>query len=72
MYKRQEWEFASFGFLSDIVANGETAARILAATVNGQLAVRFEVPRSGLRGGLNLYGARLGAYPIDPMVILNV
>ena len=67
-----EWEFASFGFLSDIVANGETAARILAATVHGQLAVRFEVPRSGLRGGLNLYGARLGAYPIDPMVILDV
>ena len=40
--------------------------------------VRFEVPGSrrertaGAQGGLNLYGARMGAYPLDPTLFLDV
>jgi hypothetical protein len=43
----------------------------MAAARQGQLVVRFEVPRGGVPGGINLYGARLGAYPIDPLLFLD-
>jgi hypothetical protein len=36
------------------------------------VVVRFEVPRSGVRGGLNLYGARMGAYPVDPTLFVDM
>lgn len=66
-----DWEFASYGFLVELAADGETARRMLADAKDGHLAVRFEVPRATPRGGLNLYGARLGAYPIDPMLLIE-
>jgi hypothetical protein len=66
-----EWEFASFGFLTDITADATKVRQIAEGMRDGVLRVRFEVPRDGVRGGLNLYGARLGAYPIDPMLILD-
>jgi hypothetical protein len=36
--------------------------------------VRFEVPRwpGALRSGLSLYGARMGAYPLDPTLFLDL
>jgi hypothetical protein len=66
-----EWELASFGFPYTLAADAAKTRQILDAAREGTLSVRFEVPRSGTRGGLNLYGARLGAYPIDPMLILD-
>jgi hypothetical protein len=44
---------------------------VLAASRNGELRLRFEVPRAGWMGGLNLYGARLGAYPVDPTLLIE-
>ena len=66
-----EWEFASYGFLTTLAADATKLRQIAEGTRDGELRVRFEVPRRGVRGGLNLYGARLGAYPIDPLLILE-
>jgi hypothetical protein len=40
----------------------------------GYLTVRFEVPRQPdtVPGGLSLYGARMGAYPVAPTLFLDL
>jgi hypothetical protein len=68
----ENFEYASHGFLTTLEADADTAHRILEASSNRELVVRFEVPRSGRSGGLNLYGARMGAFPIDPTLFLDV
>ncbi|HEU5315143.1 MAG TPA: glycoside hydrolase family 2 TIM barrel-domain containing protein [Chloroflexota bacterium] len=65
------WEPCSYGFLTVLDAEGETAQRILTEAKDGRLVVRFEVPPTGVAGGLNLYGARMGAYPIDPLLLIE-
>ena len=74
----ENFEYASYGFLTTLHADAETTRRILAASQNGELTVRFEVPRSASAhsphasaNGLNLYGARMGAYPIGPTLFLD-
>ncbi len=67
----ENFEFASYGFLTTLEADGDTARRIVAACENGELIVRFEVPRTGKMGGLNLYGARAGAFPVDPTLFVE-
>ena len=71
-YLSEHWEPSSYGFLTTLDAGTETARRALAEAREGQLVVRFEVPRTGRRGGLNLYGARMGAYPLDPTVFIDL
>ncbi|CAA9292764.1 MAG: GH2 [uncultured Chloroflexi bacterium] len=66
------WEPCSYGFLTQLSVDADTARRIIAEAKDERLLIRFEVPRTGVPGGLNLYGARMGAYPIDPVVILDV
>ncbi len=66
------WEYASYGYLTTLDADAATARRIIAAAQGGLLRVRFEVPRTGIRGGLNLYGARMGTYPLDPTVFIDL
>jgi hypothetical protein len=66
------WEPCSYGSLTRLEADREAAQRILAEAKDGRLVVRFEVPRTGFAGGLNLYGARAGAYPLDPVLLLDV
>ena len=68
----ENFEFASYGFLNTLQADASTAQRILASAVNGELRVRFESPRSGATHGLNLYGARMGAYPVAPTLFLDL
>ena len=70
-HNSSEWEFASFGFLYTLAADAARTRRIIELARDGTLNLRFEVPRSGVRGGINLYGGRLGAYPIDPMLIFE-
>jgi hypothetical protein len=66
------FEYASYGFLTRLEVGAETARRILAASRDGKLLVRFEIPHSAAkRGGLNLYGARMGAFPLDPTLFLE-
>ncbi len=66
------WENASYGFLQTFKVDGETTRRVLEAGSDGAVTIRFEVPSSGVRGGLSLYGARMGAHPVDPMLFLEV
>jgi hypothetical protein len=68
----EHWELSSHGYLITFEADAETAWRILDVADDRQLVVRFEVPRTGRRGGLNLYGARMGAYPIDPTLFVDL
>jgi hypothetical protein len=68
----ENFEYASYGFLTTFEADAETAQRILTASANGELTLRFEVPRTGRAGGLNLYGARMGAFPVDPTLFLDM
>ena len=41
---------------------------IAAAASNGQVIVRLDVS-DALPGGLAIYGARFGRYPLDPTVL---
>jgi hypothetical protein len=68
----ENFEYASYGFLTTLEADPETVQRILAASLNGEVTLRFEVPRTGRAGGLNLYGARMGAFPVDPTLFITV
>jgi hypothetical protein len=62
----ERFELASYGYLTDVTVDSEVAAKVLGNVQDGRLRVRFET-----EGGLNLYGERLGAYPIGVMVILQ-
>lgn len=70
-HNSENWEYASYGQLISLQVDRATAQRILAETQRGKLLVRFEIPRTGIQGGLNLYSARLGAYPVDPTLFID-
>jgi hypothetical protein len=70
LHLSQSFEVASYGFLTTLEADAQTARRILEAGPG--LAACFEVPRGLSAGGLNLYGSRMGAYPLDPTVVVEV
>ena len=65
------WEFGSYGYLTTVQADAAQTRRIL-ETGDGRLLVRFEAPRGGRSGGLNLYGARAGAFPLNPTIFLDL
>jgi hypothetical protein len=78
LHYSENWEPASYGYLHTLEADEATTRRIFEAAQSGapgvqagRLLIRFEVPRGGVAGGINLYGARMGAYPVDPMVFLD-
>lgn len=60
-----------YGYLVNLVAEGELLARIRAASSGAApLIMRCGVPADpGLQGGLTLYGGDCGRYPIGPTVI---
>ncbi|HEV2121268.1 MAG TPA: hypothetical protein VGW38_00640, partial [Chloroflexota bacterium] len=65
-----QWEMGSYGYLITLDAPPESTRTILSAG-SRRLRVRFTVPRGAGAGGLNLYGARMGAYPLRPTIILD-
>lgn len=72
LHNAENFEFASYGFLTRVEADAGSTRQILAAAQkDGVLRVRLEVPRTGKAGGLNLYGGRLGAFPVEPTVLLD-
>ena len=71
LHLERQWEYASYGFLTTLEADGAAAQRMLRAAQDGTLVVRFEVPRTSRSSGLNLYGARMGAYPVPPTLFLD-
>jgi hypothetical protein len=70
-HNSESWEFAGYGYLTKMEVDRATAQRILAESQRGKILIRFEVPAIGIQGGLNLYGSRLGAYPLDPMLLID-
>ena len=68
----EHWEPSSYGFLTTFEVQQDAARDILEASRDRQLVIRFQVPRSGRLGGFNLYGARMGAYPLDPTVFVDL
>lgn len=76
-HNSETWEPSSYGYLTTLEADAALTRRILAAAPDGRLVVRLEVPGSrrertaGAQGGLNLYGDRMGAYPVAPTLFLD-
>ena len=72
LHNSDYFEPGSYGFLTDLEVGGELLRHIVDNTQGGRLIVRFEVPAGGTAGGLNLYGSRMGAYPVAPTVFLDL
>ena len=67
-----QWEMGSYGYLITLEAPAEALSAIRTEVGTERLLrVRFEVPRGRGAGGLNLYGARAGAYPLNPTVLID-
>jgi hypothetical protein len=71
LHNSDYFEPGSYGFLFTLDADPVLTRRIVENTQGGRLIVRFEVPLGGTAGGLNLYGARMGAYPLAPTIFLD-
>jgi hypothetical protein len=76
LHLHETFETGSYGALFTLEADAAAARRMLRREVSpgGHVTVRFEVPRrpGALRSGLSLYGARMGAYPLDPTLFLDL
>jgi hypothetical protein len=60
----------AYGYLVNARAEGELLRQIIDATANRELRLRCSVPAEAqVRGGLTLYGAESGRYPICPTLI---
>ena len=64
-FDRTLTEAGSYGELLRIPLSAESIA---ASASSGEIVIRLEVSEA-LPGGLALYGARFGRYPIDPTVL---
>lgn len=73
LHLHPDYEFASYGFLTRLSADADTTRRVLDAVQNSAITVRFEIPHgAGRTGGLNLYGSRMGAFPVAPTLFLDL
>jgi hypothetical protein len=71
LHNSDYFEAGSYGFLTTLEADDALTRRIVENIQGGRLIVRFEVPQAGPAGGLNLYGQRMGAYPVAPTIFLD-
>ena len=55
----------------DLQADLEKTRQILAASQKGEIIIRLEVARPNGLAGFNLYGARMGAYPVEPTLFVE-
>ncbi|CAA9236857.1 MAG: GH2 [uncultured Chloroflexi bacterium] len=69
---QDDFEFGSYGYLTTLEADATTAASIVREAKDGAVTVRFEVGAGGARGGLNLYGKRMGSTPVTPTLFLDI
>ncbi len=62
----------AYGYLAQVVVEGELLRRVREAGRNGHLRLRFEVPPDvPARNGLTLYGPECGRYPVGVTVVLE-
>ena len=64
-HDRHLYEAGSYGQLLRVPLPAEAIQRVHAA---GTMVIRLEVDEA-LPGGLAIYGARFGRYPLDPTVL---
>jgi hypothetical protein len=63
----------SYGYLVDVAVPDGAVPDLRDSLGEGVLTVRVAVaPNAGHLGGLAIYGARVGAYPLGPTIILGV
>jgi hypothetical protein len=72
IHLHEPFEYGSYGFLVTLPADAGAARRMLGAGDGQAVTVRFAVARGTGAGGLSLYGARMGAYPLDPTLFVDV
>ncbi len=62
----------AYGYLTHAFAEAEAIRQIAAKGVDGKLLLRCAVPKTALpQGGLTIYGAECGRFPISPTVIIE-
>ncbi len=62
----------AYGYLIHATAEGDTLQEVLAGAQNGSLKLRCAVPTDALaQGGLTIYGAECGRFPLCPTVIIE-
>jgi hypothetical protein len=62
----------AYGYLVHAFAEGPTLRRIVAGHGSNQLRLRCGVPKKSFaQGGLTIYGAECGRYPVSPTVIIE-
>jgi hypothetical protein len=62
----------AYGYLAHVTAEGEELQQIASRVENGHLRLRCEVPLDALpQGGLTIYGAENGRYPVPPTIVLE-
>ena len=62
----------AYGYLANAVAEGGSLQRIQESTGDGVVRLRCSVPADSMpQGGLTVYGAESGRYPICPTLVLE-
>jgi hypothetical protein len=62
----------AYGYLTHAAASGEQLRQIVERCENTELRLRCEVPAGDtVQGGLTIYGAECGRYPICPTVAIE-
>jgi hypothetical protein len=61
-----------YGYLAHAFADGPLLRRIVGGHGGNQLRLRCGVPKKAVaQGGLTIYGAECGRYPVSPTVIIE-
>ena len=62
----------AYGYLVHAIAEGDTLQKVIGGAQNGSLKLRCSVPADALaKGGLTIYGAECGRFPLCPTVIIE-
>ncbi len=62
----------AYGYLAHAYIEGELLQRVLTASNGTHVRLRCGVPAEGIpQGGLTIYGAECGRYPVCPLVIVD-
>lgn len=72
-YRQATADDSSYGELLEISVPTEAVPGIVQrARETGVIELRLTVPEDGLARGLSIYGERMGAFPLDPTVLVDV
>jgi hypothetical protein len=62
----------AYGYLVNARAEGDLLRQVIEHCTDGELRLRCAVPdEAAVRGGLTIYGAECGRYPVSPSVIVE-